>query len=97
MRILGITDGQTSGAAIVEDGRILAAINEERIARIKLARGFPWQSIQEVMRLTHTQPGDIAGVSVATVNMEFSGRSSSAEDQRMAGLVRSSRERPQPA
>ena len=59
MRILGITDGQASGAAIIEDGRILAAINEERIARIKLARGFPWQSIQEVLTLTNTKPHEI--------------------------------------
>jgi carbamoyltransferase len=71
MRILGITDGQTSGAAIIEDGRILAAINEERIARIKLARGFPWQSIQEVLRMTHTAPSEISAVGVAQVNMEF--------------------------
>jgi carbamoyltransferase len=72
MRILGITDGQTSGAAIIEDGRILAAINEERISRIKLARGFPWQSIQEVLRLSSTSPRDIGGVAVAQVNMELS-------------------------
>jgi carbamoyltransferase len=71
MRILGISDGQTSGAAVIEDGRILAAINEERIARIKLARGFPWQSIQEVLALTRTAPGEIAAVAVAQIDMEF--------------------------
>jgi predicted NodU family carbamoyl transferase len=41
MRILGITDRQTSGAAVVEAGRTLAAINGARIARMKMARGFP--------------------------------------------------------
>jgi carbamoyltransferase len=71
MRILGITDGQTSGAAIIENGRVLAAVNEERIARIKLARGFPWQSITEVLRLTSTDPKDIVGIAVAQVNMHF--------------------------
>lgn len=71
MRILGITDGQTSGAAIIEDGRIIAAINEERIARIKMARGFPRQSIAEVLRLTGTSPEDIEAVGVAHVNMEM--------------------------
>jgi carbamoyltransferase len=71
MRILGITDGQTSGAAILEGGRILAAINEERIARIKLARGFPWASIQEVLKLTNTQPHEIEAVAVAQVDMEL--------------------------
>ena len=72
MRILGIADGQTCGAAVLEDGRILAAINEERIARIKLARGFPWESIREVLRLSSTSPTDIDEVGVATANMEFS-------------------------
>ncbi len=71
MRILGITDGQTSGAAVIEDGRILAAINEERIARIKLARGFPRASIAEVLRLSGSSPRDIAAVAVAQWNMEL--------------------------
>jgi carbamoyltransferase len=71
MRILGITDGQTSGAAIIEDGRIICAINEERIVRIKLARGFPWKSIAEVMTLSGTKPQDIEGVAVGQYNMEL--------------------------
>lgn len=71
MRVLGIHDGQTSGAAIVENGRILAAINEERIVRLKMARGFPWRAIREVMDLTGTDPRDLAGVAVGQVNMEL--------------------------
>ena len=71
MRILGITDGQTSGAAIIDDGRIIAAINEERIARIKLARGFPWQSISEVLKLSNTHPREISAVGVGQINMEL--------------------------
>jgi carbamoyltransferase len=71
MRVLGITDGQTSGAAVIEDGRILAAINEERIARIKLARGFPWESIREVLALSGSTPGQIDAIAVAQVDMEF--------------------------
>jgi carbamoyltransferase len=71
VRILGITDGQTSGAAVIEDGRILAAVNEERIARIKLARGFPWQSILDVLALSGTSPQQIDAVAVAQVDMEF--------------------------
>ncbi len=71
MRILGITDGQTCGATVIENGKILAAINEERIVRIKLARGFPWRSIREVLALSGTDPKDIEGVAVGQVNMEF--------------------------
>lgn len=71
MRILGIADGQTSSAAIIEDGRILAAIAEERLVRIKLARGFPKQSIRAVLELTDTRPEDVAGVGVAQIRMEL--------------------------
>lgn len=71
MRILGLTDGQSSGAAVIEDGRILAAVNEERIVRIKLARGFPWKAIEEVLRLSNTAAHEIKAVAVANVNMEF--------------------------
>jgi carbamoyltransferase len=71
MRILGITDGQTSGAAVIEDGRIVAAINEERISRLKLARGFPRASIAEVLRLSNTAPAEIDGVGVAQINSEL--------------------------
>jgi carbamoyltransferase len=71
MRILGITDGQSSGAAIIEDGRILAAVNEERIVRIKMARGFPRESIREVLRISGVDANDIDGVAVAQANMEL--------------------------
>lgn len=72
MRVLGITDGQTSGAAIIEDGRIVSAINEERIVRVKLARGFPRKAIAEAMRLAGVEAGDLDGVAVAQTNMELS-------------------------
>ena len=71
MRVLGISDGQTSGAAVLEDGHILAAVNEERITRLKMARGFPWQAIQEVLELTGTSAQDLVGVAVAQVEMEL--------------------------
>jgi len=48
--VLGITDGQTSGAAVVVDGRLVSAINEERIVRVKMARGFPRRSIAEALK-----------------------------------------------
>jgi carbamoyltransferase len=71
MITLGITDGQTSGAALVSDGRILAAINEERLVRLKQARGFPRASIAAVLQITGVKPKDIAAVAVAQTNMEF--------------------------
>ena len=41
MKVLGINDGHDSGVALVSDGKIKYAINEERISRIKMDWGFP--------------------------------------------------------
>jgi len=71
MNVLGITDGITCGAAAVQDGRILAAINEERLVRKKMAYGFPSEAIREVLRLAGWAPADVARVAVATRNNYF--------------------------
>jgi predicted NodU family carbamoyl transferase len=41
MNILGISLQHDAGAAIIGDGRIIAAINEERLNRQKLYWGWP--------------------------------------------------------
>ena len=69
MNILGITDSITSGAALVADGVIVAAVSEERLNRHKMSMGFPVHSIAEVLRLSGLQPTDINAVAVATEHL----------------------------
>jgi len=64
-RILGITDGVLAGAAVIECGRVLAATSEERHVRLKMARGFPSLSVDEVLRVSGTAPRDVEAVAVA--------------------------------
>lgn len=71
MRVLGITTEGDGGAAVVEDGRILAAVNEERLCRMKLVVGFPRGAIREVMRLSGTRPEDLDAAIVAATMSEF--------------------------
>ena len=71
MIVLGLTDGITCGAAIVQDGAIVAAVNEERLSRLKMAYGFPRQSIAEVMALAGVAPRDIDLVTAATLKTYF--------------------------
>jgi len=71
MRILGITTEGDSGAAVVEDGRILAAVNEERLARLKLVVGFPRLSIREVLELSGTEVEALDAVMVAAERNVF--------------------------
>jgi carbamoyltransferase len=53
MKVLGINDGADAGAALIQDGKIISAINEERLSRIKLheghIHGFPVLSINKVL------------------------------------------------
>lgn len=67
MKILGVHYSHDSGAAIIEDGRILAAVNEERLLRKKLYWGFPRLSLQEVFRIAHCKPEDIDYVAFANI------------------------------
>lgn len=50
MRVLGITNNDLSGAALVIDGNIVAAASEERFNRIKEFKGWPNHSIEYVLR-----------------------------------------------
>jgi carbamoyltransferase len=69
MNILGITDSITSGAAVVTDGALVAAVSEERLNRHKMAMGFPLESIEEVLRISGVRPRDLDGVAVATEHL----------------------------
>jgi carbamoyltransferase len=71
MKVLGITTECDSGAALIEDGRILAAVNEERLSRLKLVVGFPRASIQEVLDLAYTTVDELDAVLVAATSSLF--------------------------
>ncbi|HLD43140.1 MAG TPA: carbamoyltransferase C-terminal domain-containing protein [Candidatus Nanoarchaeia archaeon] len=67
MKILGIHLSHDSGAAIIEDGKILVAVNEERLLRIKLYWGIPYKSIDEVFRISGVKPEEIDAVAIANI------------------------------
>ena len=71
MKTLGISDGMTGGAAIIEDGRVRCAVHEERLTREKMATGFPRRSIDYVLEESGLAPGEIDDIAVATVNEFF--------------------------
>lgn len=60
MKILGIHDGHNCGATLLIDGKIAAAVCEERLTRRKNELGYPEKSIQEVL--------DIAGITAAELD-----------------------------
>ncbi len=54
MNILGLFDGaHDAGAALVRDNKLVSVINEERLTGIKTQGGFPYKSIEEILRLNN--------------------------------------------
>lgn len=80
MIVLGITDSITSGASIVADGKVLAAVAEERLNRQKMAMGFPRLAISEVLRIASLDIKDIDHIAVATNSLFWRPESTKLED-----------------
>lgn len=55
MRILGIHDGHTSTACLVENGKIKGSVSEERFTRVKGQGGFPTRSVEYLETLQVTE------------------------------------------
>ena len=57
--ILGIHYGHDGGVAIVQNGKVVAAINEERIRNIKHYNGTPSFSISEIFKISQIDASQI--------------------------------------
>ena len=66
VNILGIWDGHDSGAALLQDGRIVFAVNEERLSRRKLEVAFPDRSIAACLGHAGLRPDQIDIVAAST-------------------------------
>ena len=59
MRVLGINDGHNAAACLYEDGQIIAAVQEERLCRVKNWSGMPTQAIDFVLKTAGISPGRV--------------------------------------
>jgi carbamoyltransferase len=66
MIILGIADNHDSGAAVVADGELIAAVNQERIDRVKHSGAFPWGAIDAALDAAGLKPRDVDRIVVGT-------------------------------
>lgn len=64
--VLGIHDGHNSGAAILKNGKVLAAVNEERLTNIKNDSSIPFFALAKVFDITGIKPENINIVAVAS-------------------------------
>lgn len=63
--VLGIHDGHNAGAALARNGKILAAISEERLNNIKNYFGPPLLSIKKVFKIANIPPEKIDLIAIA--------------------------------
>jgi carbamoyltransferase len=70
--VLGFSEASAdSSACIIKDGKILAAIDEERVRRVKHCGGFPELAIKEVLRISGVKPSEIDRVCVGYKEILF--------------------------
>jgi len=63
--VLGLHDGHDAGAALVRDGKVLAALQEERPTNIKHYSGTPEISTQMVFRIANVHPTEVDVIAIA--------------------------------
>jgi carbamoyltransferase len=68
LNILGIWDGHDSGAALLQNGGVRAAVNEERLTRRKLEIAFPARSIDACLAAADLAPEQIDLVAATTTD-----------------------------
>ncbi|NOY27633.1 MAG: hypothetical protein GXP62_17345, partial [Oligoflexia bacterium] len=66
MIVLGIADNHDSGAAVVIDQRVAAAVNQERVDRVKNSGAFPWGAIDAALDQAGVSARDVDRVAVGT-------------------------------
>ena len=68
MLVLGLGDYTDCGSALLDGGRVVAAINDERLVRQRSVLGIPRESIREVLALAGVPPEAVDAVAVGTIN-----------------------------
>jgi carbamoyltransferase len=65
LKILGINSAHNSAACILENGKLVAAVAEERFTKIKGCSGFPMNAIASCLEMTGTRADELDAVAVA--------------------------------
>ena len=63
--VLGVFDGHNSGACLLKNGKIISAISEERLTRLKNDSGYPKNSVEKVLGYSGLTSEDIDIIALA--------------------------------
>lgn len=64
MKVFGFYDWHSCSVTLVEDNKIIAAIDEERLSRNKIDFGMPYRSINKILEITNTSWKEIDAIAV---------------------------------
>lgn len=64
MNILGINNSHNASACILQDGKLLSAIEEDRLNRIKHWKGFPVEAIRFCLKEAQISVSDIDAITI---------------------------------
>lgn len=67
--IVGINDSHDASACVVIDGKLICAVSEERLQRIKNMGTFPKNAIKDCLKIAGIQKSDIDYVAVGNQNV----------------------------
>ena len=65
--ILGIHDGHEASAALIKNGKVIAAIAEERLTNVKNQNGTPINAIKKVFEISGIVPPEITAIAIASL------------------------------
>src|SRR4051794_11505062 len=65
--VLGVHDGHNASAAILRDGELLFAVQEERLVGRKNAYGFPREAVRACLDFAGIEPSAVDEVAFATL------------------------------
>ena len=68
MLILGLNLGHDGTAALVENGRLVGAISNERLSRVKKASGVTQDMVEYVLQMAGKRLADVTIVAISTYN-----------------------------
>jgi carbamoyltransferase len=83
-RVVGVHNGHNSSAAVVQDGQLAFALQEERLTRVKNQGGLPKLTLQ---RIGSDYPGD--GIMNEGLPVAFGGRNLTACDWQREAILKS--------
>jgi carbamoyltransferase len=83
-RVVGVHNGHNSSAAVVQDGQLAFALQEERLTRVKNQGGLPKLTLQ---RIALDYPGDV--ITNEGLPVAFGGRNLTACDWQREAILKS--------